>query len=125
MNEYSKSRRQARLERALDHPTRRAILERLIGENGLGMSPLSEELGVARANANYHVGVLADCDAIELVANPKRRGERLVRLPLSPVENKKNWLDVSGSMRDDISADQLKNLIETASELRPRPAPGS
>lgn len=95
----------------------------LNGEKGLGASSISEKLGVGAANASYHADVLIACGVVEVVAS-KTRGERLVRLPQSPVENKKNWLDVSGSMRDDISAAQLKNLIETASELRSKPSPG-
>jgi len=125
MAEYSKSPPDPRVERALDHPTRRAILDLLIGGKGIGPSSISEKLGVGAANASYHVDVLTACGVVEVVPSETRRGERLVRLPQSPEENKKNWLDVSGSMRDDITAAQLKSLIETASELRPKPAPGS
>jgi DNA-binding transcriptional ArsR family regulator len=125
MAEYSKSPPDLRVERALDHPTRRAILDLLIGEKGIGPSSISEKLGVGAANASYHVDVLTACGVVEVVPDEGRRGERLIRLPQSPVENKKNWLDVSGSMRDDITSAQLKSLIETASELRPKPASGS
>jgi len=125
MAEYSKTPQDPRVERALDHPTRRAILDLLIGEKGIGPSLISEKLGVGAANASYHVDVLTACGVVEVMPGEGRRGERLIRLPQSPAENKKNWLDVSGSKRDDISAVQLKSLIETASELRPRPASGS
>jgi DNA-binding transcriptional ArsR family regulator len=124
MTEYSQAPDRRR-ERALDNPTRRAILDLLIGGKGLGLSALSEKLAIPAANVSYHVEVLSTCGAVELVPNEKRPGERLVRLPQTPADRKKEWLDVSGSMRDDISAAQLKSLIETASQLRPDSAPGT
>lgn len=113
-----------RTDRALDHPTRRAILDLLVGEQGFGPSSISEKLGIRAANASYHVDVLLACGAVE-AAPDEKRGERLVRLPQPAPPSAKNWLDVSGSMRDDISAAQLKSLIEMASHLRPGHAPGT
>lgn len=124
MAEYSPTP-DRRLERALDNPTRRAILDLLIGEKGLGLSTIAERLGVSAANAVYHLDVLTASGAIEAVPGEKGRTERLLRLSQTPEERKKEWLDVSGSMRDDISPDQLKSLIEIASHLRPRHTPGT
>jgi len=125
MAEYSTSPPDPRAERALDHPTRRAILDLLIGEKGIAPRAISEKLGVGAANASYHADVLIACGLVEVAPGGGRRRERVIRLPRSPVENKKRWLDLSGSMRDDISAAQLKSLIEAASELRPGSAPGT
>lgn len=113
-----------RLERALAHPTRRSILELLMDVKGLAPSSISEKLGIPAANAIYHVDVLTTCGAVEVVADEARRGERLVRLcgrsPESGMAPR-----ASDSMRDDVSAEQLKSLIEMAAHLRPRHAPGA
>jgi DNA-binding transcriptional ArsR family regulator len=122
MQEYSQPSDPG-VDRALDHPTRRAILDLLVGEKGLGPSSISEKLGIPAANAVYHVDVLLACGAVEAV--PDKRGERIVRLPQSPPKIGKDGLEASGSMREDVSPAQLKSLIEMASHLRPRPAPGA
>lgn len=114
-----------RLERALAHPTRRATLDLLRGEKGLAPSSIAGKLGIGAANASYHVDVLTACGAIEVVPDEGRGGERLVRLAEPSPENGKAWREVSDSMRDDVSAAQLKSLIEMAAHLRPRPAPGA
>lgn len=116
----------AKQARILAHPTRGAILELLIGEKGLAPRAISEKLGVKPANGSYHVDVLLSCGLVETAPGGKR-GEPLIRLPRPEPSGagKKNWLDVSGSMREDVSEAQLKSLIETAAHLRPRPAPGT
>ncbi len=48
---------EARLARAVAHPTRRAILELLMGEKGVSPTALGEKLEVKVANACYHLEV--------------------------------------------------------------------
>jgi len=110
--------------RALAHPTRGAILELLVGEKGLSPGSIAEKLEIKAANAGYHVDVLLACGAIE-VAPGAELGERLLRLAQRSREDKKDWLDVSGSMRDDVTEAELKNLIEIAADLPPGNARGS
>jgi DNA-binding transcriptional ArsR family regulator len=101
------------------HPTRRAILELLVGQKGLSPGSIAEKLEVGVANAKYHVDVLLACGAIEAVLEDGRRGERLVRLARSTRPRDQSRLDASGSMRDDVSVAQLKNLIEIAGDFPP------
>lgn len=120
MNEDPKAVPDPRLARAVAHPTRRAVLELLIGKKGLSPNSIAEKLEVGAANARYHVDVLLACGAIEAVLKDGgRRGERLVRLARSMRPKDQSWLDPSGSMRDDVSVAQLKNLIEIAGDLPP------
>lgn len=123
MKEYSQPL-DHRLERALDHPTRRAILDLLMGQKGVGSNSISGKLGIRPANAGYHLDVLTASGAIEVVEG-ERRGERLVRLPQSSAKRKANPLGASGSRRDDVSEAQLRSLIEMAAHLRPGHAPGT
>lgn len=117
--------RDPRRERALAHPTRRAILELLRSEKSLAPSSIAGKLGIGTANASYHAEVLTGCGAIEVVPDEKSHGERLLRLPEPPPTSGKGRRAVSDSMRDDVSAAQLKSLIEMAAHLRPRHAPGA
>jgi predicted ArsR family transcriptional regulator len=57
--------------RASSHELRRSIMEVLVGrKDGAPVSSLaiSEELGKPFSEVNYHVRVLAECEAIERVA---------------------------------------------------------
>jgi DNA-binding transcriptional ArsR family regulator len=124
MQEYSQPR-DLRAERELAHPTRRAILELLAGEQGLAPRSIAGRLELPVAGVAYHVEVLTACGAVETAVG-KRRGERLARLAGPPVrKGRKDPLDASGSMRADVSEAQLKSLIEMASHLRPGHAPGA
>ncbi len=68
--------------RALSHPLRVRILERLVSERASAKS-LSEEMGVPLGNVAYHLRVLyEECEVTELVATRQVRGavERFYRL---------------------------------------------
>jgi DNA-binding transcriptional ArsR family regulator len=113
-----------RAERALAHPTRRAILEELRGKTELPPRAIAERLGIGAANVAYHAEVLTDCGAAEAVAG-KRRGERSIRLPARSKPKRVNPLALSGSRRPDATEAQLKSLIEMASHLRPNRGAGA
>lgn len=89
------------------------------------MSSIAEEIGIPAANARYHLDVLSACGAVEAVADEGCGGERVIRLARTAEQRKREWLDVSGSMRDDVTPAQLKSLIEIASQLRPGSSPGT
>lgn len=60
---------------ALGHPMRRRILREMLAENG-EVSPreLAAELSEQLSALSYHVRVLAECKAIELVRTEQIRG---------------------------------------------------
>jgi DNA-binding transcriptional ArsR family regulator len=103
-----------RFVRALAHPSRIAILETLVDEEGLGLARLSEKLEAKPANVNYHVNVLAESDMVESVLAPGSKSEQLYRLtPRSPI-GRKRWAEVPESMRGDISTALMQTLIGEA-----------
>lgn len=113
-----------RIERALVHPTRRAILKLLAAGKELRPGAIAEKLDLGAANVAYHVKVLTDCGAVETTKS-EHRGERPVRLPgPSPTVGTKG-LELSGSRRADVTEAQLKSLIEMASHLRPNRGAGA
>lgn len=64
-----------RLLQVLAHPLRKQLLRLYVEEDGM-LSP--KELSVLTkkylSNVGYHVRVLVDCGAVEIVAEEKRRG---------------------------------------------------
>lgn len=110
-----------RLVRALAHPSRVAILETLTDEKGLGLSQISEKLGIKPANVSYHANVLVESGVLEFVPARRRRGatEQLFRLtPRSPIGNRP-WGEISESMRGEISTVLLQSFMERARNFPP------
>jgi DNA-binding transcriptional ArsR family regulator len=63
----------ARLAKALSHPLRARILERLERETA-SPSDLAQQLAAPLGNVSYHVRILAEAGLIELVRTTRRRG---------------------------------------------------
>jgi DNA-binding transcriptional ArsR family regulator len=60
---------------ALGHPVRRRILRRMFDERGeISPRELATALSEPLSGLSYHVRVLAECEAIELVGTKKVRG---------------------------------------------------
>jgi len=59
---------------ALGHPLRRRILREMAPAERSSPRDLAEALGEPLSNVAYHVRVLADCDALRLVATRPVRG---------------------------------------------------
>lgn len=64
---------ESRIAKALAHPLRARILQRL-GERVLSPGDLAEELGAPLGVVSYHVRMLRDYECIELVRTEPRRG---------------------------------------------------
>jgi DNA-binding transcriptional ArsR family regulator len=59
---------------ALRHPLRREILRAMATQNPISPRQISDELRQPLSNVSYHVRVLADCGAVELVDTLPVRG---------------------------------------------------
>ena len=64
---------EARIAKALAHPLRARILQRL-GERVASPGDLATELGAPLGVVSYHVRMLRDYDCVELVRTEPRRG---------------------------------------------------
>src|SRR5215218_2521186 len=64
---------EARIAKALAHPLRARILQRL-GERVASPGDLAVELGAPLGVVSYHVRMLRDYDCVELVRTEPRRG---------------------------------------------------
>jgi DNA-binding transcriptional ArsR family regulator len=59
---------------ALRHPLRRAILRAMAAQNPISPRQISDALDQPLSNISYHVRVLAECGAVELVETEPVRG---------------------------------------------------
>lgn len=59
---------------ALRHPLRRQILREMAGRGAISPRELANLLGRPLSNVSYHVRVLADCAAVNLVRTEPVRG---------------------------------------------------
>jgi DNA-binding transcriptional ArsR family regulator len=59
---------------ALRHPLRRQILRSMVEHDPISPREISDDLKEPLSNISYHVRVLADCGAIELVDTAPVRG---------------------------------------------------
>jgi DNA-binding transcriptional ArsR family regulator len=89
-----------RLIKALGHPLRQRILYTL-GEGVASPSELSRKLGEPLGNVSYHVKILAECDAIELVKTAPVRGavEHFYQATVRPYFDDEHWSDLPLSTR--------------------------
>lgn len=91
---------EARLIKAMAHPLRHRILEEL---NAKQASPaeLAQKLDEPLGNVAYHVQVLLDCDAIELVGTQPVRGalEHFYRATTRPYWTDRQWARLPASVR--------------------------
>ena len=92
-----------RVLRALGHPLRQRILHAL---NARVASPsaLSQELGERLANVSYHVKILLENGAIELVKTEPVRGalEHFYRATMRPYIDDAHWTKLPASSRREL-----------------------
>ena len=90
--------------RALADPTRRAILDRLLVEQGQTLTELIDGLGMRRQSAAKHIAVL---EAANIVTCQRRGREKLHYLnPVPIAEIGRRWIDKFSAQR----AEAILNL---------------
>jgi DNA-binding transcriptional ArsR family regulator len=106
-----------RLAKALSHPLRQRILQRL-NEGGVkSPNELSRELGDPLGNVSYHVRILRELDCVELVRTEQRRGalEHYYRATAQPWLDDSQWARLPAAFRRKTHGRTLSELLEAAS----------
>jgi DNA-binding transcriptional ArsR family regulator len=106
-----------RLYKALSHPLRYRILVRL-NERAASPSELAEALGEKIGNVAYHVRMLVELDAIELVRTRQVRGtvEHFYRAIDRPFLDDEHWSRLPVSVRRQFTDFTLQGLWEHVAE---------
>jgi DNA-binding transcriptional ArsR family regulator len=103
----------ARLIKAMGHPLRFRILLRL-NEGASSPSTLARELGEPLGNVAYHVKILLEQEAIELIDTRPVRGaiEHIYRAIARPYFGDDNWAQLPLSVRQTMFAENLQQMWE-------------
>src|SRR3954453_11942993 len=107
-----------RLAKALSHPLRQRILQRL-NEGGVrSPNELSRELGDPLGNVSYHVRILRELDCVELVRTEQRGGalEHHSRALAEPWLDDKQWARLPAAFRRKTLGRTLTEILKSASE---------
>ena len=105
------------LAKALSHPLRQRILERLSAGGEASPSQLARHLDEPVANVAYHVRVLLELDCVELVRTRQRRGalEHYYRAIAHPWLDADQWARLPASFRRQTLAQTLRAIVADAS----------
>jgi DNA-binding transcriptional ArsR family regulator len=109
------------LAKALSHPLRQRILERLSAGGEASPSQLAKLLDAPLSNVAYHVRRLLDLGCIELVGTRQRRGalEHSYRAIASPWLDAEQWAQLPASFRRQTLARTLLDIVADASGAGP------
>src|SRR6201989_2650993 len=104
---------EARIAKALAHPLRARILQRL-GERVASPGDLALELGAPLGVVSYHVRMLRDYDCVELVRTEPRRGalQHFYRATAPPELDEDQWKTLPSSLRKELSGETLAEIVE-------------
>src|SRR2546423_15596050 len=94
---------EARIAKALAHPLRARILQRL-GERVASPGDLALELGAPLGVVSYHVRMLRDYDCVELVRTEPRRGalQHFYRATARPALDEGQFKTLPASLRKEL-----------------------
>jgi DNA-binding transcriptional ArsR family regulator len=106
-----------RLAKALSHPLRQRILQRLSEHGVRSPNELSRELGDPLGNVSYHVRILRELDCVELVRTEQRRGalEHYYRATAEPWLDDEQWARLPAAFRRKTLGRTLSEILEGAS----------
>jgi DNA-binding transcriptional ArsR family regulator len=107
----------ARIAKALAHPLRARILQRL-GERVASPGELALELGAPLGVVSYHVRMLRDYDCVELVRTGPRRGalQHFYRATARPNLDADQWRTLPPGLRRELSGESLQKLVDDLGE---------
>jgi hypothetical protein len=100
-----------RLIRAMSNPLRQRILL-VLNKRVASPSELSKELQEPLGNVSYHVRILVQCDAVELVKTEPVRGalEHFYRATIRNHFGDQSWADLPESVRRALFGETLKQI---------------
>src|SRR6201992_2518381 len=108
---------EARIAKALAHPLRARIRQRL-GERVAAPSDLADELGAPLGVVSYHVRMLREYECIELVRTEPRRGalQHYYRATARPKLEDQQWRSLPSSLRRELAGTLLTDLVSDLGE---------
>ena len=104
---------EARIAKALAHPLRARILQRL-GERVASPGDLALELGAPLGVVSYHVRMLRDYDCVELVRTEPRRGalQHFYKATARPQLEESQWRTLPSQLRRELSGETIQELVD-------------
>ena len=103
---------EARIAKALAHPLRARILQRL-GERVASPGDLAVELGAPLGVVSYHVRMLRDYDCVELVRTEPRRGalQHFYKATARPQLEEEQWRNLPSGLRRELTGETISELV--------------
>ena len=103
---------EARIAKALAHPLRARILQRL-GERVASPGDLAVELGAPLGVVSYHVRMLRDYDCVELVRTEPRRGalQHFYKATARPNLDEDQWRTLPSGLRRELTGETIAELV--------------
>src|SRR3954447_7770642 len=103
---------QARIAKALAHPLRARILQRL-GERVASPGDLAAELGAPLGVVSYHVRMLRDYDCVELVRTEPVRGalQHFYRATARPTLGDGEWRTLPPALRTALVGETIERVV--------------
>jgi DNA-binding transcriptional ArsR family regulator len=104
---------EARIAKALAHPLRARILQRL-GERVASPGDLAAELDAPLGVVSYHVRMLRDYDCVELVRTEPRRGalQHFYRATARPNLEEDQWRSLPSGLRRELAGETIQELVD-------------
>jgi DNA-binding transcriptional ArsR family regulator len=104
---------EARIAKALAHPLRARILQRL-GERVASPGDLAAELGAPLGVVSYHVRMLREYECVELVRTEPRRGalQHFYRATARPRFEAQQWRSLPSGLRRELAGETIAQLLD-------------
>src|SRR4051794_16624686 len=108
---------EARIAKALAHPLRARILQRL-GERESSPGELATELDAPLGVISYHVRMLREYECVELVRTEPRRGalQHFYKAIARPNLDDEQWRTLPSSLRRELSGETIQEVVTDLGE---------